>query len=88
MEITPGKTVRSFTLQTVCQIHYNLAMHSVLTLGLLAAVAVAAPAPQLIDLTPGYSKGDSNPARFRYYENQDFLQGPCDITTGPDGNIW
>lgn len=62
-------------------------MYSLITLGLLA-VAAAIPAPRLLDVTPGYSKGDSDPARFRYYENQDFLQGPCDITTGPDGNIW
>jgi len=54
---------------------------------LLAASAAAAPSP-LIDLTPGYLKGDSNPARFRYYDNPDFLQGPCDLTTGPDGNLW
>ncbi|KAF3008468.1 hypothetical protein E8E13_004363 [Curvularia kusanoi] len=63
-------------------------MHSSLTLGLLATIIAAAPAPQLIDLTPGYSKGDSSATLFRYYENQDPLQGPCDLTTGPDGNIW
>ncbi|KAL1604245.1 hypothetical protein SLS59_004039 [Nothophoma quercina] len=63
-------------------------MYSLFTLGLLAVTAIAAPAPQLVDLTPGYSKGDSDSTRFRYYENQDLLQGPCDITTGPDGNIW
>lgn len=63
-------------------------MYSLITLGLLASTAAAAPAPQLIDLTLGYSRGDSNAALFRYYENQDLLQGPCDIATGPDGNIW
>jgi hypothetical protein len=63
-------------------------MYSLLTLSLLGATVAAAPAPQLIDLTPGYSKGDSNAARFRYYENPDPLQGPCDLATGPDGNIW
>lgn len=54
---------------------------------LLLSIASAAPAPQL-DLSLGYTKGDSDPKRFRYYENPDLLQGPCDITTGPDGNIW
>jgi hypothetical protein len=54
---------------------------------LFAALATAKPTPQL-DLTPGYSKGDSDPVRFRYYDNHDLLQGPCDIATGPDGNIW
>ncbi|KAH3971150.1 hypothetical protein HBI56_204330 [Parastagonospora nodorum] len=54
---------------------------------LFAPVVLAIPAPQL-DLTPSHSKGDSDPARFKYYENPDALQGPCDITTGPDGNIW
>lgn len=63
-------------------------MYSFLTFVLLLGTVAAAPAPQLIDITPGYSKGDSDPARFTYYENQDFLQGPCDIATGPDGNIW
>lgn len=63
-------------------------MHSFFALGLFAATVAAVPAPQLVDLTPGFSKGDSNPARFRYYVDLNFLQGPCDITTGPDGNIW
>ncbi|KAF2760422.1 NHL repeat-containing protein [Pseudovirgaria hyperparasitica] len=47
----------------------------------LAAVVVAAPAPEFIH-------GDSDASLFRFYDNPDFLQGPCDITTGPDGNIW
>jgi hypothetical protein len=63
-------------------------MHSFLALGLLVSTAAAAPAPQLVDLNPVYSKGNSSLARFRYYENPDSLQGPCDITTGPDANIW
>lgn len=62
-------------------------LHSFNTFALLAALAAAVPKPQ-IDLTPGYTEGDSSASRFRYYENQDLLQGPCDITTGPDGNIW
>jgi len=73
---------------TCCLSRDTSIMQCILGLGLLAATVAAAPAPQLVDLTPGYSKGDSDPGRFRYYENQDFLQGPCDITTGPDGNIW
>jgi hypothetical protein len=63
-------------------------MQSFFILSILAASAVAAPVPQLVDITPGYSKGDSSPARFKYFDNPDLLQGPCDITTGPDGNIW
>jgi len=54
---------------------------------LFASVVLAISVP-LLDLTPSYFKGDSDPARFKYYENPDALQGPCDITTGPDGNIW
>jgi hypothetical protein len=57
-------------------------------IALLTAAVAAAPKPQLVDLTLGYSKGDSNPARFKYYDNPGLLQGPCDIATGPDGNIW
>lgn len=82
------KVMLKLYLHAACLTHRFLGMYSLLTLGLLVVTAAAAPAPQLIDPTPGYSKGDSDPARFRYYENQDFLQGPCDITTGPDGNIW
>lgn len=63
-------------------------MYSILIIGLLVTTAAAVPAPQSTDLTPGHSTGDSDPARFKYYENEDFLQGPCDITTGPDSNIW
>lgn len=63
-------------------------MYPLLTLGFFAATAFTAPAPQLLDLTPGYSNGNSDAALFRYYENQELLQGPCDIATGPDGNIW
>lgn len=57
------------------------------TIALIASVAVSTPGPQL-GILSGYTKGDSDPTRFRYYDNPDLLQGPCDITTGPDGNIW
>jgi streptogramin lyase len=59
-----------------------------LNLALLPATVTAVPAPQVLGLTPGYTKGNSDPALFRYYENPGLLQGPCDIATGPDGNIW
>ncbi|KAH7067629.1 hypothetical protein BKA63DRAFT_522531 [Paraphoma chrysanthemicola] len=62
-------------------------MLSLTALLLLLSSVAAGPTPQL-DLTPGYSKGDSDPARFKFFDNPDLLQGPCDITTGPDGNIW
>jgi streptogramin lyase len=52
-----------------------------------ASLVTALPEPQL-DLTPMYSKGDSSLSRFKFYDNPEALQGPCDITTGPDGNIW
>lgn len=63
------KVMLKLYLHAACLTHRFLDMFSLLTLGLLAVTAAAAPAQQLIGLTPSYSQGDSDPARFRYYEN-------------------
>lgn len=55
----------------------------------LTGLSVAAPAAEPVEVEGVDLDSDAQSAsRFKYYTMPTSASGPCDITTGPDGNIW